>query len=665
MSYLPKACDWFYKEGIFMGGDYVPMHEPLYFLNSRGGAGTNEEAIYHFRRTRPYFEFLKDFGYNHVWFNWWKGYGMDHERECQKEAVDMFATCTELGLRSICYFSLGSLTPDTLLLEEPGAEDWFTLTQEGRRASCQTTHQPFRVRPCYTSEEYMQYMEKALEDCLNQGADGIHFDNIGMQAEPEACHCPRCQKLFREYLVEKYTEDQAMDLFGYRDLSQASIPWFNQHNSANKMFTAKVPLHRAWIDFKCKVYSDFANRLIQKIRSVKADAFIEMNGMESDGFATGFWRANDYDNYMSELDMVFDEGNTQDYVDSNGLIRGSFRAKKWCCAYGAAHRAGKSPRNAALDFAEDVGNFTAPKGFMNKYKALQMESRSDVKIAVLRERNSLLYNRVEPWYSTLVLEQYFIENRIPFDFITNPQIKNKASDYSVIVISGAEIISDDLRDELFDYVREGGSVFFADQVGIYDENYLLRRKDVQSVVTMEEYAEARKSHNAFAEVLGDDPYAGKEDVLCETLGKGKIGWLKKLDVPAFKKTVDAWMIPVNDILVPENSDQIKSVLDYLMPEGCGIKVETDQKVYVHTSKRVEQRELFVHLINYSYPDEAASVKVVLDIDGAPEKVVSIAVDDQDTDFAEREEVFTFEDGKLTIDVAGIKHHRSLIITVSL
>ena len=73
MSYLPKACDWFYKEGIFMGSDYVPMHEPLYFLNSRGGAGTNEEEIYHFRRTRPYLELMKDSGYNHVWFNWWKG----------------------------------------------------------------------------------------------------------------------------------------------------------------------------------------------------------------------------------------------------------------------------------------------------------------------------------------------------------------------------------------------------------------------------------------------------------------------------------------------------------------------------------------------------------------------------------------------------------------
>ena len=586
---------------------------------------------------------------------------MDHERECQREASDTFAICRELGLRAVCYFSLGSLTPDTLLHEEPDAEDWFTLTQEGRRASCQTTHQPFRVRPCYTSEEYMLYMEKALEDCLNQGADGIHFDNIGMQAEPEACHCPRCQKLFREYLVEKYTEEQAMNLFGYKDLSKASIPWFNQHNSANTMFTAKVPLHRAWIDFKCKVYSEFANRLIQKIRSVKPDAFIEMNGMESDGFATGFWRANDYDNYMPELDMVFDEGNGQDYIDPNGLMRGTFRAKKWCRAYGAAHRAGRSPRNSALDFAEDVGSFTAPKGFMNKYKALQMESRSDVKIAVLRERNSLLYNRIEPWYLTLVLEQYFIENRIPFDFITNPQIATKASEYEMLIVSGAEIISDEIRDELLDYVRKGGAIFLADQVGLYDENYLLRRKKVQPVVTLEDYAEARKNQNAFAEVLGEDPYAGDEDTLCRTFGEGRIGWVKKLDVPPFPRTEQNWMIPVNDILVPQNSDQIKSVLDYLMPEGCGIDAETEQKVYVHISKRVSHNELLVHLINYSYPDSEAAVKVTLAVDNCPEKVVSIAVDDHDEDFAERAENFDFKDGKVTININGIKHHRSIVI----
>ena len=180
---------------------------------------------------------------------------------------------------------------------------------------------------------------------------------------------------------------------------------------------------------------------------------------------------------------------------------------------------------------------------------------------------------------------------------------------------------------------------------------------------MDDYYEARRNQNAFSEVLGDDPYAGDEKIVCQAFGEGKVGWVKKLDVPSFPRTEQNWMIPVDDILVPRNTEQIKSVLDFLMPEGCGIEVKTEQKVYVHTSKRVEKGELFVHLINYSYPDSEASVEVVLDIDNSPAKVVTIAVDDHDTDFAEREEEFEFNDGKLRIDVAGIKHHRSLIITL--
>ncbi len=660
-----KAAKWVFDEGIRLGWGsataHTPQHEPLYFLRANGNAGDNEPQLYAFRRSPAYLEYLASLGCTQIWFNWWKGFGLNHERECMQQVAKLFPLCKKLGMRAICYFSLGSLTPDTLLEEEPGAEDWFTVTQTGGRASCQVTHQCFRCRPCYTSEGYLAYMEKVLGDCLASGADGIHFDNIGMAAEPEACHCPRCAKKFREYLQKRYAGALGEELFGMRDFTHATIPWFNQHNTANNLKRAAVPLQRAWIDFKCEAYAQASERLFDFIRSRKPDAFVEMNLMESDGFAGAFWRANDYAMLMPKLEMVCDEANGVDGLNARGAIIGAYRAKKWARAFGCAHNSGVKPRQLASQFAEELAFSNAPKAFWASYREYQLKSVSLAQVAVLQEQLSLRYNRFDPLEETLAAEQYLIERRVPFDFVSNIHLENLDARYKLLVVAGMEVISDALRDQLVAWVERGGNLLLTGRSGMYDEYCRLRRRHLNAVNTLADYKEALRPCNAFQTLIGMDPHGEKSDFFVRGYGSGKVGWARAMDVDRTPRTAENWWLSHDMLMMPRNARQLDEVLAGLIPDGGRLQVETSGRLYVHHSARTDTCEQMVHLINHAFPEQVAEAHVTLRIERPVKEVVSVSVDDAESGYALRQESFELRDGRLHVRVADIRNHRSLII----
>ena len=269
------------------------MFEPLYFERMRGLCPDNQKQVYDFRRTRTFLAHLARQGVNQVWLNWWKGFGLQHEQECQDQAAKIFPVCRELGLRAVCYCLVRIAHPRYLAPRRAGRRNWIARTQTGQPTSCQVTFQCFRYRPCYSSDGYLGYMEKVLARAINAGADGIHFDNIGMQAEPEACHCERCTRLFREYLQELRRGPGREDLRHARlsptPPSRGSTSTTRPASSGGRL----RPHHWAWIDFKCHVLGCAAQRLTDFVHRRNPDVFVEMNAAEGDGFAAAFWRGND------------------------------------------------------------------------------------------------------------------------------------------------------------------------------------------------------------------------------------------------------------------------------------------------------------------------------------------------------------------------------------
>ncbi|HUT37373.1 MAG TPA: alpha-amylase family protein [Planctomycetota bacterium] len=648
-----KSAEWVFQEGIRVFG----MWEPLHFERMRGNVGDNQKLVYDFKRSRTFLQHLARRGVNQVWFNWWKGYGLEHERECQDQVARLFPVCRELGLRAVCYHSFGSLTFDTLLAEEPDAVNWITRTQAGQPTSCQVTYQCFRHRPCFSSEGYLAYMEKVLARAIDAGADGIHFDNIGMQSEPEACHCERCTRLFREYLQEQFGGDLGEELFGMRDFAHATVPWFNQHNPANNFWRAMGSYHRAWIDFKCHTLGRAAQRLADFVHERNPNCFVEMNAYEGDGFASAFWRGIDYDQVLPKLELVCDERSPGIGLNAKGAITGPYRGKKWCRAFGCAHWA----KGDVADFCEDLALSSAPYPFWRKYKQYQLRAVSRARVAVLRERHSLAYNRFTPWEETLAVEQYLIERRIPFDLAHNGQLSALAGTYDLLVVAGAEVMADEVRDEIVRFVRGGGRLLLVGASGVHDRYYRIRRQRVAAIRTMRDYARALKPLNAFHELVGPDPLGSGKAVIRRTCGKGRVAWLRAMDVDRLPHTPEHWTIGDQWFMLPRNATEIDAALAWLVPQGFGIQVETHGKLYVHFAEREDTGEWLVHLINHEHPHKTARADVRLDVTRKPAAVASISIDDAAEGYPERKERFQLAGATLTVPVEDIRAHRTVIV----
>jgi hypothetical protein len=647
-----KSATWVFQEGIRV----YSMFEPLYFERLRGLCPDNQQQVYDFRRTRTFLEHLVKQGFNQVWLNWWKGFGLKHEQQRQDQVARLFPLCRELGLRAVCYHSFGSLTFDTLLQEEPDAVDWVARTQAGQPTSCQVTFQCFRQRPCFSSDGYLSYMEKVLARAIDAGADGIHFDNIGIQSEPEACHCDRCTRLFREYLQEHYGGDLGEEIFGMRDFTYATVPWFNQHNPAGKFWRAGAPHHWAWIDFKCHVFGRAAQRLADFVHRRNPNVYIEMNAADGDGFASAFWRGNDAGWLYPKIELVCDEATPEPRLNAKGAIRGPYRAKKWCRAFGCAHWG----KGDVADFCEDLAMSTAPYPFWKKYKQYQLRARSRARVAVLRERNSLAYNRWDPWEETLAIEQYLIERRIPFDLVHNGQLDELAGAYDLLVVAGAEVMADELRDAIVRYVRAGGHLLLTGAAGAYDRYYRTRRQRLAQIKTLKDLEKAAKPLNAFHELIGPDPLGSGQDVIRRRVGKGRVAWIRAMDVERLPRTAEHWMIGEDWFMLPRNAGQIDAVLAWLVPDGFGIHVETHGKLYVHFAERQDTGEWLVHLIQHE-PQKTARADVRLDVPAKPSAVVSISMDDAEDGYPERKERYQLAGLRLTVPVEDIRSHRTVIV----
>lgn len=653
MKKIEKSAHWVFAEGIRP----YSMFEPLYFERLRGLCMDNRRQTYDFMRTRTFLEHAARQGYNQIWFNWWKGFGLQHEQSCQDQVARLFPVCRDLGLRAVCYHSFGSLTLDTLLPEQPDAVNWIARTQAGQPTSCQVTFQCFRNRPCFSSDGYLGYMERVLARAIDAGADGIHFDNIGMQAEPEACHCERCARLFREYLQKHYGGDLGEEIFGMRDFTHASVPWFNQHNPAGKFWRAAQPHHWAWIDFKCHTFGSAARRLIDFIHLRNPDVFVEMNAAEADGLAAAFWRGNDHEETYPKLELICDEGNPAPRLNARGAVRGPYRAKKWARAFGCAHwAAGDTP-----DFCEDLALSSAPRPFWDKYKAYQLQARSRARVAVLRERNSLTYNRFDPWEETLAIEQYLIERRLPFDFVHNGQLAELGETYRLLIVAGAEVMADSVRDALVRHVQDGGNLLLTGASGVYDRYYRKRCQRLGSVCSMEDFALACRPLNAFHELIGPDPLGSGEGVIRCAVGKGRVAWIRAMDIDRQPRTPDHWMMGEDWYMLPRNATEIDAVLGWLMPEGAGVQVVSHSKLYAHVAARSDTGEQLLHLINHDDPSRPARAEVRMEVPRKPSGVVSISIDDVESDYPERVEDFRLDGNVLLVSVEEIRRHRTLIV----
>jgi len=222
-------------------------------------------------------------GVNMAVNHFFKGFGLEHERTEQERTAQLVQLAHKHGIRVIGYCQLRSLYYETFMLEEPSAENWIQRDPFGRPIVW--NKQYFRWTPCINCREFRDYQKRVVRVGLEEtGLDGFNFDNC--MSLP--CYCPRCEKAFRRWMVERYPEPR--DLFGLGTLEGVRQPPAPASDAR-----VEDPLTRAWLRWRCENLEDFAGEIARYARSLRPETIL----MANPGYPTragmavkGLWPVN-------------------------------------------------------------------------------------------------------------------------------------------------------------------------------------------------------------------------------------------------------------------------------------------------------------------------------------------------------------------------------------
>ncbi|MCZ7647893.1 MAG: beta-galactosidase [Planctomycetota bacterium] len=585
--FKPKP-DWIRNTGLVSVGYW----EPLYFLKYRGGQSTEVEAEYERAHSDDSLDALAAAGINLVWIHYFKGFGLEFEAEEMERAAEYIQRAHARGIKVAAYVTLGSLTPETLLPEEPEAQNWFQVNQDGLPPTCQTTFQCFRVRPCYNAEGYMRYLERVCGAALDAAADMIHFDNLGYNAEPDTCHCPVCVAAFREMLREKYgphgeeTRAAGQARFGHNGFTHLRPPLYNRWNQAVNQRRITVPHQQEWVRFKVRTLTRALERLSSHIQRRNPDCAVEANLFKPFGENTAWLHGIDYAEQLPHLDYAFsEEPHKPGLINAQGAAISRARTFKTARAFDVAiqvYHQDDNERSLELSLAENLafnpkglGHFGTPlsgywapgqaqraesealprltKAYVEFYRRhreeLLLRTRSLATVGVYRDSASLAWNSVETHLSQLNVEQTLLERNVPFDLLYPNHLADLPR-YKAVVLANAECLDDETVARLKAYVEAGGGLLATEQSGAFDG---WRRK---------------RPRSALAELFGPEFPGGAR----QEYGRGRAAYLPRLEHKARPETSpDVWYI-FNSYWAPVGNDQ--ELLDALRyAAGGGVPLE--------------------------------------------------------------------------------------------
>jgi len=328
--------------------------------------------------------------------------------------------------------------------------------------------------------------------------------------------------------------------------------------------------------------------------------------------------AIDLVHWAPKVDMqMFEEVNQVGSLESGVIISNIF-ATRWAMAAGT--RAGTLLYHVTDDRAADLAHaeiaaggggafiqcgLSAPesrkrwKRFFSDHADLWDDGRSWAQVGVLFWSDQVFYENSEHLAMTHALVHILSESQIPFDMITEENIRG-IYQYKVVIAPRLQYLNTTQIETLIDYVNQGGNLIIIEPFGTEDK-----------------YAKPRQT----------DPLANlcsvTNEFKCVPYGQGKFLRLESDHVP--KRQSDLWC------LMEERANEFISARNFLnnarqtdlekgvdlgpkfiqkIEELLGLKlswcpIETDAGVHIHAyllpSKCGRPERLVVHAVNYRTP----------------------------------------------------------------
>jgi len=503
-------------------------------------------------------------------------------------------------------------------------------------------------------------MKRVVKKALDMGIDGIHFDNIGYNAEPDACKCGACRTLFRRFLAERYSgspEKEALgrERFGFTDFTHASVPWFNRWNQAINQRIVSGPLQQEWLQFKTHSLTGALIDLARHIRSVNPGALVEANAGKAIGVNVQLWHGISPEKLYHHLDLIFNESGGF-RLNAKGAMLTRVREMKLGRAAGVpvimyCH----SDAELAESLALNQGCFAGGGGrkmnaYFHKVKRYAARTESLAEIAVLYHAETLAYSVNEPYESFITLTQLFIERHMPFDVVHGKHLAD-LSRFRLLVLPDVECLSDEEARLIMRFVEGGGALLATEKTGAFDQ---WRRRRVHREIVpanMEEYRRLLAPRNALSELFGDAP----SGVVKKRFGKGRAACLPELRyMERMGTSPEVWMYDGGYWAEPKNAAQGVGLIKWLLPEPR-FSVKGRGKFIFEPLKVADTGEIALHVAVLD-PGKTAALEITMRMGKKPAKVLCI-----DSGGGERAMKPSFRAGKLTVRIPRPAHHNVVVV----
>jgi hypothetical protein len=274
--------------------------EPLGFYRRLGGFHESQEGdalwqqkwadTLHSERAA---KSLADAGITWATTHFFKGFGLKAEAPDMAQAAEMVRNYHRQGVKLFAYIQYGTIVPQTLNAEEPGASQWGRVDWNGQHDGHPYEYgdQYFRAKPCANQPGFIEYLQKCVTAAITAGFDGIWLDNLNS----DGCHCDCCQKAFATYLQQ--TVRDPWNELGVPTLAGITIPRAERQRD---------PVFQAWTKFRCDEVRDSLKKLCDHARQTKPDVVLAANiGLGNHQRAVienGNWISN-----LAPLDLTYSE----------------------------------------------------------------------------------------------------------------------------------------------------------------------------------------------------------------------------------------------------------------------------------------------------------------------------------------------------------------------
>ena len=443
-------------------------------------------------------EEMADMGVNLAITHFFKGFGIEHEREAMERTKELIELCHRHGIHVLGYTQFRSIYYEAFLSEVPRAEDWIQREEHGHLRTWGGAY--YRWTACISCREFVDYLRRCIDIGLKEvGLDGFHFDNSYSQP----CYCERCQEAFRTWLTEHWPEPR--DRFGLAGFDNVRIPPFREIGSI------RDPIYQEWVRFRCDTLARVMAELHDHIKSQNPDAVILANPAFPKDPACANSRSVSPVLFGKSIDLMWAEnGNFPHYED--GCIVSQIRAYKIANACGyqvisttwlrdeagsslalphtreqielfvaeAAAFGGIPGTNWALRSAggdrviNDDQGLRAPLarclGFLKENEQLYVGAVPVANVAVYCSTASFELDPNVASASIVGIEEVLIRHHIPYSIVFSEHADRLAA-YQVLIVPNQRCLSDAEAAAIRGLVKAGGALLVTGESGCYDEHF--------------------------------------------------------------------------------------------------------------------------------------------------------------------------------------------------